>query len=209
MLQSRKLLEVINYNKALQNKLNINIDDYKDYYKKHSKIEIELIPDTYGKFINIPKEEESYYHIYFNDDKDEIKRNYTERTEIIKKIKIIIDDQVESFCKLFEDCRCIKSINFKKFNRININNMSYLFSNCSSMTKLNVSNFVTNNVTNMSNMFYGCSSLKNINLSKFNTGMVKDMSWMFFGCSSLKELNISNFNTDNVSDMSLMFRGCI
>ena len=115
LFQYRKLLAIINYNKEFQNKLNINIDDYKDYYEKHSAIEIEIIPDIYGKFINIPKEEESYYHIYFNDDKDEIKRNYTERKEIIKIIKIIIDDQVESFSKLFEDCRCIKSINFKKF----------------------------------------------------------------------------------------------
>ena len=166
LLQYIKLLEIINYNKKLQNKLNINIEDYKDYYEKHSTIEIEIIQDIFGKFINIPKEEEKYFHIYFNDDNKEIKRNYTERKEIIEKIKIIIDDKVESFSKLFEDCRTIKSINFKRFNRININNMSYLFSNCSSMNKLNLSNFVTNNVTNMSNMFYGCSSLKNINSSK-------------------------------------------
>ena len=108
LLQYIKLLEIINYNKKLQNKLNINIEDYKDYYEKHSTIEIEIIQDIFGKFINIPKEEEKYFHIYFNDDNKEIKRNYTERKEIIEKIKIIIDDKVESFSKLFEDCRTIK-----------------------------------------------------------------------------------------------------
>ena len=104
MLQYIKLIEIINYNKKLQNKLNINIEDYKDYYEKHSTIEIEIIQDIFGKFINIPKEEEKYFHIYFNDNKEEIKRNYLKENENIEKIKVIIDYQVKSFKGLFEDC---------------------------------------------------------------------------------------------------------
>ena len=43
-------------------------------------------------------------------------------------IKIIIDCHVESFKELFYDCECIESINFNKFYRNNINNMSGMFS---------------------------------------------------------------------------------
>ena len=77
------------------------------------------------------------------------------------KIKIIIDYQVKSFKDLFKRCECIESINFKKFYRNNITDMSYMFDGCSSLKDLNLTNFITNNVTNMSNMFDGCSSLKN------------------------------------------------
>ena len=73
------------------------------------------------------------------------------------KVKIIIDCQVKSLKKLFEYCRCIESINFKKFYRDNITDMSFMFSWCSSLKELNLNNFNTNNVTNMSWMFYGCS----------------------------------------------------
>ena len=45
---------------------------------------------------------------------------YTEEEDKVTKIKIIIDYQVKSFKKLFKECHCIESINFKKFYRNNI-----------------------------------------------------------------------------------------
>ena len=73
-------------------------------------------------------------------------------------IKItIIDYQVISFRELFDNCKCIKSIVFKKFFRNNIIDMSYMFSRCSSLKELNFSSFNTDNVTEMDSMFYGCS----------------------------------------------------
>ena len=78
------------------------------------------------------------------------------------KIKVIIDYQVKSFKELFYWCKCIESINFKKFYRNNITDMSWMFNGCSSLKELNLNNFNTNNVTNMSYMFYGCSSFKEI-----------------------------------------------
>ena len=84
------------------------------------------------------------------------------------KIKIIIDYQVQSFKKLFNYCKCIESINYKKFYRNNITDMSWMFYGCSSLKELNLNNFNTNNVTNMSCMFDGCSSLKELNLNNFN-----------------------------------------
>ena len=128
-------------------------------------------------------ENEIYYHIYFNDNKEEIKRNYLNEDDNVSKFKIIIDYQVKSFEKLFYNCKCIEYIYFKKFYRNNINNMGSMFSECSSLKELNLSNFNTNNVTNMNSMFSGCSSLKELNLSNFNTNNATDMGylhWMFF-----------------------------
>ena len=147
-MTKKKKLEIVKYNKRIQNRLNLDVKDYKEYSETYSSIEIEIIPTKgkYGKFINIKENDELYYHIYFNDNNEEIKNKYKIYTEdytedgMIKheyyheyyideedkvtKIKIIIDYQVKSFKKLFDNCECIESINFKKFYR---NNVKYLF----------------------------------------------------------------------------------
>ena len=119
----KKKLVIIKYNKRIQNRLNLDVKDYKEC----CEIEIEIIPtkDIYGKFIDINKNDELYYHIYFNDNKEEIKNKYEiNKEDKVTKIKIIIDYQVKSFGYLFYYCECIESINFKKFYR---NNVKYLF----------------------------------------------------------------------------------
>ena len=158
-IKRNKSLAIIKCNKKMQNRLNINIKDYKEYSEIYSSIEIEIIPikNKYSEFINI-EGDKSYYHIYFNDDKKEIKKYSIDEDDKISKIKIIIDYQIKSFKKLLNDCDCIKSINFKKFHRNNITNMSYMFYGCSSLNELNLNNFNTNNVTDMSCMFEGCSN---------------------------------------------------
>jgi len=208
-LLKKKSLDIIKYNKNIKERINISIKDYKDYSEIYSSIEIEIKPvkNKYGKFINM-NENEKYYHIYFNDNKEEIKRNYFNENENISKFKIIIDYQVKSFEGLFGYCKCIKYIYFKKFNRNNVTDMGCIFLECSSLKELNLSNFNTNNVTNMRAMFSGCSSLKELNLSNFNTNNVTNMRSMFCRCSSLKELNLSNFNTNNVTNMEYMFYKC-
>ena len=120
------------YNKKLQNRLNLSINDYKEYSQLYSSIEIELKlsdneHDKNDKFINIPEEDKEYYHIYFDNSNKEVKRNYLEKNEQIKNIKIIIDYKVKSLKYLFYFCECIESIYFKKFYRNNINNTSYMF----------------------------------------------------------------------------------
>ena len=207
----KQKLEIVKYNKKMQNKLNINIKDYKRYCETFTPIEIEIesFSSEGGQFININEYDKIYYHIYFNDNKEEIKNKYeiVPRDEVTK-IKIIIDYQIKSFKDLFFKCECIISINFKKFYRNNINNMSYMFSWCSSLEQINFSNFNSDNVNDMSYMFWGCSSLEQINLFNFNTDNVNDMSYMFSECYSLKELNLFNFNTRKVTNMSYMFSGC-
>ena len=211
ILQKRRKLEIIKYNKRIKKRINISIKDYKEYLEIYSPIEIEILPicNQVGEFINVKKQEEIYFHIYFNDDKEEIKRNFLNAHDKVQKIKIIIDYQVKSFNGLFFSCQCIESIIFKKFHRNNIDDMSFIFSKCYSLKEINFSNFNTDNVTDMRSMFYECPSLKELNISNFNTSNVINMRSMFEECSSLKELNLSNFNTKNVTDMNCMFFNCI
>ena len=82
------------------------------------------------KFINIENENKESYHIYFNDNDNEEKRYTIKKEEKLTKIKIILDYQIKSFAKLFLGCRYIKSINFKKFYRTDIADISYMFSGC-------------------------------------------------------------------------------
>ena len=202
-LQEKKRLQIPKYNKKTKNRLNITNNTYKVY----CDIEIEIIPvkNKYDKFINIKDEDKIYFHIYFNNNKEEIKRNYLIEDDNVTKINIIIDYQVISLESLFSICDCIESIYFKQFKRNNIIDMSSMFYFCSSLKEINFSNFNTINVRNMSSMFTCCSLLKEINLSNFNTNKVIDMNNMFSQCDSLEILNLSNFNTNNVTDMSAMF----
>ena len=232
-----RLYEIIRYNKKLQKRFHLSFEDYKEYSEIYSLIEIEIIPakNKYCKFNNINKNDEKYFHIYFNNNKnEEIKRNNLIQKEKVSKINIIINHQIKTFNGLFYNCECIEFIQFKKFYRTNINNMtdmfwncsslkkikfnffktsgindmSYMFNECKSLEELDLSNFDTSNVNNMSGIFYGCKSLNEINLSNINTNNVEDMSYMFYECSSLESLNISNFNINNVINMNYMFSGC-
>ena len=203
-------LKILKVNKRIQHKLNIGLIDYEKYF---SRIEIEIIPtsidDNFINFINISDEEnESDYHIYFDDDSTEIKRTYLTEGDNIKKIKIILNYEFKSLKGLFSDCKNNKKIYFKKFNRNNFKDMSSMFFRCSALNYIDLSNFNTENVTNMSYMFYDCRSLRNLDLSKFNTQNITNFRSMFNGCALLEYLNLSNFNTKNVTDMSEMFYNC-
>jgi len=212
MIPKPKSLELIKYNKYIQKRIRINFNDYKSYSETYSTIEIEIIipmKNKNDKFINIKKEDRKYYHIFFNSiKKEEIKRMNLNINNKFYKINIIIDHQVDTLSGIFRFIDCVESINFKRFSRNNITNMSYMFDGCSSLKELNLSHFNTDNVTDMIKMFYDCSLLKELKLNKFNTSKVINMYAMFCRCASLKELNLSNFNTNNVTDMSYMFDGC-
>jgi len=152
---------IIKYNKFLQQRLNLSLNDFEECSKLFSSIEIEIKPvkDLYGTFINIQKEEDKfYYHIFFNNNENEERRRYIRQGENIDKIKIKIGFQIKSFEKLFYNCVCIESINFKRFIRINITNMSNMFCGCLSLKDLNLSNFNTSNVISMDSMFSRCCS---------------------------------------------------
>ena len=125
-MTKKKKLEIVKYNQKMQNRINLSVKNYKEYSETFTPIEIEitLTKGKYGKFININENDKLYYHIYFNDNKEEINRNYINKNDNIKNINIIIDYQIKSFKELFCDGKYIESINFKKFYR---NNINYLF----------------------------------------------------------------------------------
>ena len=83
-----KLLNIIRYNKKLQNKS----DKDKNFYREYSKIEIGIIPillNSYknrGLAINIPNEKDKqYFHLYLNGNTEEMKRNYFTKEDNAKK----------------------------------------------------------------------------------------------------------------------------
>ena len=100
-IQNNNILKIIKYNKNLQNRLGFGIDDYKEY--GNIIIELELKPkrglyfsNLSNYFINSEKFDKTYYHIYFDNNKEEIKRNYITLFEKVKIIKIIIDHKIKS-----------------------------------------------------------------------------------------------------------------
>ena len=116
---------LIKYNKKIQKRLNVNINDYEEEF---SPIEIKIMfsGNKHGQFINFDKMNEKYFHIYA--DNKEKKKNEIDNE--IKEVKITIDYQIKSFSKLFLDCTCIESITFNKFNRTNIIDMKQMFYGC-------------------------------------------------------------------------------
>ena len=207
-LDKKLLLIIIKISKILQKKLDLSLTNYINFY---TTIEIELkpAPNKYGEFIHFNKlKESSNYHIYFDNNNKEIKRNFIMEKDKTKKITILIDDKIKSFKALFLYCECIEYISFKRFYRKDIINMSEMFSGCTSLKQIDFFKFNTDNVTNMKFMFSECSSLIELNLSNFNSEKVKNMSYMFNKCSSLKYIDLSNFKTNEVTDMSYMFNKC-
>ena len=68
-----KTLNKAKYNKNIKERININSNDYKEYSEKYSliEIEIELVEHEYGEFSNIDIPLLKYYHIYFDNNKEE------------------------------------------------------------------------------------------------------------------------------------------
>ena len=199
-LQENKRLKIIKYNKNIQTRLGISINDYKACSDNFSSIIIEIIPvkNKYDKFINIFKDEDiSHFHIYFNDCKEETKKTELTKSDKITKIKIIIDYQIKSFFSLFYNCTCIESINFLQFYRKNIINMNWMFFGCSSLEELDLSNFNIHNVIIMNQMFSECVSLKKLNLFNFNNINEKiHMNYMFSKCSVQLKMKIKTQYTN-------------
>ena len=207
-IKQNKYLQLIKYNKKIQYKLDKSIEDYKEY----NQIEIELRPKLEykdkSKFINKNDYDRFNIHIYINDDRKESDSCFLEANQNIQKIVIKIDFEKKSLKGLFKNCDCLEEINFIKFNRKDIIDMSEMFRGCINLNKIFLLNFKSDNVTNMSYMFGGCSSITNLNILKFNTAKVKYMHNMFERCSKIEYLNLENFNTANVISMNDMFYEC-
>ena len=110
-LPQYNLLKIILHNKDIKNKLNKDIDDYKNYLRT----EILVIPKSkvQVQYFNIyEKDSLPYIHVYLNDDKNETKGPYFTKDNTTKKIKILIDYEFNNFYGLFQNCYYIYKINF-------------------------------------------------------------------------------------------------
>ena len=213
-IQKRIYYLLAQYNKILQEKLELNIEDYKKLHKRLSlSTELEIIPifkklEPDIKYYFIRRlESKDYYHIYFNNSHVETQRNYIINKDIVDKIKIKIDMEIKSLRKLFNECFVIKEIKFTRFNRDDFTDLSEMFYGCKFLDKLDIKLFKTNNVTKMNWMFTLCESLSEIDIRNFDTNKVTEMMNLFSGCYRLKKIEF-NFNTENVISMRNMFFGC-
>ena len=71
---NRQLLKIIKFNNKIKKRADISIDNYIEYAKLYSPIEIELktTKAEYDKFMNIyNQKQEKYYHEYFNNEEKE------------------------------------------------------------------------------------------------------------------------------------------
>ena len=209
--KTRGLL-IANKNKHLINKLEITPNDFKEAAEI---IEIKLklsddpedYPEQNNNFINIKRDDAipENFEIYFDGNKQDKIITSVKRDHKISNILIKIFPKIRSFHSLFENCTCIKEIDFINFVRRDIIDMSYMFYGCKTLKKLEITALKTDQVTDMKYMFYGCSSLKEINLKNLNTKNVTNMESLFEECFAFEKLDASNFITDNVKDMSKMF----
>jgi len=217
-IEETKYMKLIKYNKNHQKNFGLSLNDYIDF----NPIIIEIIPlkpeelkRSQNYFINF-KNERTNYTVNFNYSNKNIKGDYFTQEDKVYKIKIKLKRYVKDLSELFyikkygsySGCDFIREINFVRFNKNDVEDMSFMFHGCSALVNINFSKIKTSNVKNMSYMFYGCSSLTNLDLSNFNTEKVTNMFCMFSKCSSLKELDLSKFNTAKVVNMGNIFENC-
>ena len=140
-LDKKVYLQLVQYNKKLQEKLKIKLKDYKycserviiDLYPKKD------LPKGQFYFININEKERQYFHFFFDENKKEENRNYITENDKINKIRVIIESKIKSFGRLFCDCDCLEKINFIKCERNDIQNLYDTFRNCRSLIEVNIS----------------------------------------------------------------------
>ena len=160
-INQNKYLEIIRHNNALQTRLNITLKDYETFYKDYNQIEIEIKPIEYIEkreyFINCENEDKSFFHIYFDDEKEERNQFFLgEQESKVSKIIIKIDIGLKSLERLFDSIFILKEVTFIKFNRKDFTNMSKMFNMCINLTKINLEKCRTDNVIDMSFIFCSC-----------------------------------------------------
>ena len=161
-----------------------------------------------------------------------------QKIEDIEEVNVVVCDSinVKRTSAMFALCKNLVSLNLKKLNTQNVEdmrnmfgfcnklknvflfenvtkvvNMAYLFNNCYLLETINgLKEWNTKSVIEVSNMFNGCRNLKKIeNLEKWDLSNVKNLSCMFANCQKLEEIfGIEKWNAINVDNMERMFFKC-
>ena len=138
-IHERRTFKLINHNKYLQKRLDITEEDFINYYKIIINVKIRKEPNEYSFFLPNTYYQSKKNFTIITETKPPllIKRNYIALHEKkINKVRIIIHENVQTLKSLFQDMKHIEEINFIRYNRLDIHDVSNLFKNCTSLKKI-------------------------------------------------------------------------
>ena len=197
-----KRLNIIRYNKSIQNKLNIDINSYKiEYSQIIFEIQIYIPGMKKIRVIRRPKKRDSfdklnepgeYPIVGLNSDSDYDEYEIKENDDATKYDFIKIAPKYKNYFHFYFD----DDENEKK--------VTYVYNN-ENVSKIKV--IVNYPVINLNSLFYTCSIVRKIKFIKFRRNNIKNMSYMFH-CWNINEIKFDKFNTENVKNMEHMFGGC-
>ena len=229
-------LKITNYNKTLQNKINIKI---KDYIQISNKMEIilanpikqdcldkignsliknyeksyQLIKDNSDLYNTFEKKIQNHNHIFIN--------NYYNNNKVygyilsgddnlIKNINILLDEEnIDIKNKKNEEI--IKSQEYiKVISKNPRKNLKSLFSNINSFSYVNLLDLNLNNVETIEEMFKNCKNLKKINFNNSLTNFknMKSIASLFAKCKNLISVDNFYFSTEKECNASHLFDSC-
>lgn len=219
MIFYKKCMNIIRYNKFIQDINGINLLEYIKF-DKEGPIEIEIIP-VIGKFLNKEYICPLSCVIKLYDDKNkeikdsrkiELYSDFKMDTNSLSKIKITLAANFYNFSSLFAECNGIKKIKIISRNN-EIVNLEKLFYKCTSLESVDLSLFDTSKAFFMDYMFANCTSLKEIIFKPyylFSLKHTRNMDSMFRNCTSLEKIDLSysEMKDYDIARMDYMFRNC-
>lgn len=139
----------------------------------------------------------------------EIKRFNISCNKGITELTLDIDvSQCKTGHAMFDRCRNLVKVDFKRFDTSNFVSMRSMFSWCRKLTKVNIERLNTKSCVTFAGMFEECDSLVSLDISTLDTSNVTAVNAMFAGCIRLKNLDTSTLRLPKVTNMAEMFREC-
>ena len=188
------------YYYAEPEKVYLNADSSKMFYREYSKqkieniLEIDLSNFDTSKVTNMGS---MFYNM----------RNLTSLN-----LSNFDTSKVTAMSGMFTYMSNLTTLNLSNFDTSNVKYMNGMFAGMSNLVTLNLSNFNTSNVKSMFNMFGSMSNLTTLDLSNFDTSNVNDMDNMFYLKNEdklkdkLERIYVNNdFNTAKLTNFSEMF----
>jgi surface protein len=227
-VKEKTKLKIIKYNKYLQNKIGVTLEDYETL--NNIVVNIKFTPE----YINKLKEE--YNEIKKKIEKKEYdgeqKKKELENDLYLKGqelkcrfmgapffnqnkefIKVYLDDVPVENPRFFIDFLKEQTIpNIIKVTidkKSNVKDFFCMFAKCRAINELTFKRINTKEITSMNYMFYDCINLKSLDLSEFETNELTNMFGMFKNCQKLENIKLSdNFITPKVTNMQYLFEDC-
>lgn len=111
---------------------------------------------------------------------------------------------VTDMSSMFAGLDKLEEIDLSSFNMKNVKNIQGMFAFAKSLETIEVSNWDTSNVEYVCAIFYNTPALRNLDVSKWDTSNMTEMHQMFYK-SGIKQLDLSKWDTSNITDMEGMF----